>query len=133
RRPEAAPAHDREGDSARRQREDVRSRQPDRHANRGGVLQARWHPALRPEAAGSPVRAMTSSRLPRNLRQEQVVNALVRAGGVLDTRAGKGSHVKVTMPGRRIVFIPSGVIATGTLGRIIARSGLTRDEFMELL
>ena len=76
---------------------------------------------------------MTSSRLPRSLRQEEVTRALVKAGGVLNTKAGKGSHVKVTMPGKRIVFVPSGVIATGTLAKIIARSGLTRDEFIELL
>jgi predicted RNA binding protein YcfA (HicA-like mRNA interferase family) len=76
---------------------------------------------------------MTSSRLPRNVRQEQVVRALVRAGGLLDSKAGKGSHVRVTMPSMRRVFVPSGNIKTGTLAAIINQSGLTREEFTALL
>ncbi|HEX5140159.1 MAG TPA: type II toxin-antitoxin system HicA family toxin [Dehalococcoidia bacterium] len=76
---------------------------------------------------------MTSSRLLRSVGQDQVVRALVRAGGVLDSKAGKGSHVRVTMPSMRRVFVPSGTLKTGTLAAIINQSGLTRAEFIALL
>jgi predicted RNA binding protein YcfA (HicA-like mRNA interferase family) len=76
---------------------------------------------------------MTSARLPRNLRQEQVVRALVRAGGVPDKAAGKGSHFRVTMPNKVRVFVPAGRIKTGTLAAIIRQAGLSGEEFDALL
>ena len=72
---------------------------------------------------------MTSSRLPRGVRQEQAVRALVRAGGLDDKSAGKGSHHKVTMLNGARVFVPAGVLKLGTLSAIIKQAGLTVDEF----
>ena len=76
---------------------------------------------------------MTSGRIPRGLHQEQVVGALVRADGVLDRAAGKGSHVRVTMPSGAKVFVPAGIIRTGTLAALIKQAGLAREEFNALL
>lgn len=74
---------------------------------------------------------MTSARTPRDLRQRQVVQALVRAGGV--QRHGKGSHIAVTMPNGNTVPVPGGVIKTGTLRGIVKESGLTMPEFLSFL
>ena len=76
---------------------------------------------------------MTSSRLPRNVRQAEAIRALIRAGGVEDKAAGKGSHYRVTMPNGAKVFVPAGIIKVGTLASIIRHAGLTVDEFTALL
>jgi predicted RNA binding protein YcfA (HicA-like mRNA interferase family) len=71
--------------------------------------------------------------LPRGVRQEQAIRALVRAGGEEDRGAGKGSHRRVKMPNGAKVTIPAGVLRVGTLSVILKRAGLTTDEFVELL
>ena len=72
-------------------------------------------------------------RTPRNVRQVQAIRALVRAGGVENRRAGRGSHVRITMPNRARVTIPGGVLKPGTLEAIVKQAGLTMDEFTNLL
>lgn len=37
------------------------------------------------------------------------------------------------MPNKAKVFIPAGIIKTGTLTAIVKQAGLTRDEFIALL
>lgn len=71
--------------------------------------------------------------IPRNVTQEQAIRALVRAGGIEDKRAGKGSHRRVTMPNKVKLTVPYGTIRPGTLGSIIRQSGLTVEEFLALL
>ena len=61
------------------------------------------------------------------------MRALVRAGGVSDKAAGKGSHYRVTMPNKAKVFVPAGILKTGTLGAILRQAGLTVEDFMALL
>ena len=70
-------------------------------------------------------------KTPRNLRQAQAIRAFVRAGGV--ERAGKGSHRVVKMPNGHIVSLPVGVLKTGLLDFEINQSGLTLDQFLDLL
>ena len=57
------------------------------------------------------------------------MRALVRAGGVEDKAAGKGSHRRVTMPNGNKVFVPAGRVKTGMLRGIISEAGLTPREF----
>ena len=61
------------------------------------------------------------------------MRALVKAGGVEDKAAGKGSHYRVTMPNKAKVFVPAGTIKTETLAAIIRQAGLTMDEFVAFL
>jgi predicted RNA binding protein YcfA (HicA-like mRNA interferase family) len=68
---------------------------------------------------------------PSNLRQRQVVRALVRAGG--EERKGKGSHVTVKMPNGHRASIPYGIVKVGLLQAEIRQSGLTVEQFMALL
>jgi predicted RNA binding protein YcfA (HicA-like mRNA interferase family) len=62
-----------------------------------------------------------------------VIRALVRAGGVAVPRRGKGSHRVVKMPNGRRITVPAGRLRVGTLSDIIKESGLTIDEFGDLL
>ena len=71
--------------------------------------------------------------LPRNVRQEQVIRALIRAGGIESRRLGKGSHKRVTMPSGVKVTIPSGILKPGTLSSVIKQAGLSVEEFLDLL
>ncbi|HEY4686178.1 MAG TPA: type II toxin-antitoxin system HicA family toxin [Dehalococcoidia bacterium] len=71
--------------------------------------------------------------LPRNVTQDQVVRALIRAGGVEVRGLGKGSHRSVRMPNQaRPITVPSR-IKTGLLGSIIKQAGLTLEQFLEVL
>ena len=70
-------------------------------------------------------------RLPRSLRQSEVVRALVHAGGVEST--AKGGHRGIQMPNGRKITVPSGTIKTGTLAAILKQAELTVDEFIELI
>ena len=70
--------------------------------------------------------------LPRSVSQEEIVRALVRAGGE-EVGLGKGSHRSVRMPGQsRPVTVPRR-IKTGLLRAIIRQAGLTPDEFLKAL
>jgi predicted RNA binding protein YcfA (HicA-like mRNA interferase family) len=61
------------------------------------------------------------------------MRAFVRAGGVAIARRGKGSHRVVGMPNGKRLTVPSGILKVGTLADLIKESGLTIDEFVELL
>ncbi len=76
---------------------------------------------------------MPDAAVPRNVMQNEVVRALVRAGGIEDRKAGKGSHVRVTMPNGAKVFVPYGGVKVGTLRAVIRQAGLSVDRFVELL
>jgi predicted RNA binding protein YcfA (HicA-like mRNA interferase family) len=71
-------------------------------------------------------------KLPRNVTQQQVVRALVRAGGVEVRDAGKGSHRAVEMPNGHTAIIPHKV-KPGLLSGVIKSTGLTLDEFLRYL
>lgn len=73
------------------------------------------------------------SALPR-VSGRQVVAALVGAGYEKDRQ--KGSHIvlrQVRNPHRRIVVPDHKEVAKGTLREIIKQSGLTLEEFKQLL
>jgi predicted RNA binding protein YcfA (HicA-like mRNA interferase family) len=72
-------------------------------------------------------------KLPRDLSQDEVVRALVNAGGIEERSRGKGSHRLVRMPdiGRPVV-VPA-KIKTGLLGGIIREAGLALEEFLDAL
>jgi predicted RNA binding protein YcfA (HicA-like mRNA interferase family) len=59
------------------------------------------------------------------------IRAFVRFGGV--ERTGKGSHRVVKMQNGHVVSLPSGIIKTGLLDAEIKRSGMTVEQFLELL
>jgi predicted RNA binding protein YcfA (HicA-like mRNA interferase family) len=70
-------------------------------------------------------------RAPTNIRQAAAIRAFLRAGGVL--RQGKGSHQVVKMPNGKIISLPHGILKQGLLEAEIRKSGLTIEEFLELL
>lgn len=73
------------------------------------------------------------SALPR-ISGRQVVTALSKAGYEKDRQ--KGSHIvlrQVEAPHRRIVVPDHDEVAKGTLRAIIKQTGLTVEEFKELL
>ncbi len=73
------------------------------------------------------------TRLPR-LSGRDVVSALRRVGYVLDRQ--HGSHMvlrRAEPPFRRVVVPDHKELATGTLRAIIRETGLTVEEFRELL
>jgi predicted RNA binding protein YcfA (HicA-like mRNA interferase family) len=73
------------------------------------------------------------SVLPR-ISGRKVVTALSKAGYKKDRQ--KGSHIvlrQVEAPHRRIVVPDHGEVAKGTLRAIIKQTGLTVEEFEELL
>jgi predicted RNA binding protein YcfA (HicA-like mRNA interferase family) len=72
-----------------------------------------------------------AERTPRNLKQREVIRALVRAGGI--ERHARGGHRAVTMPNGHTVPVPSGTLKVGTLSGIVKQSGLTMSEFVALL
>ena len=70
--------------------------------------------------------------LPTNPNQTRVVNALVRAGGRLNTKRGKGSQMQVYMPAVARPITVLRHIDQTLLASIIRQAGLTRDEFLEV-
>ncbi|MXY88536.1 MAG: type II toxin-antitoxin system HicA family toxin [Dehalococcoidia bacterium] len=69
-------------------------------------------------------------KIPRDLRQSEVVAALVRLGGV--ERRGKGSHRVVNMPNGRAVSVPS-TVKVGTLRSALRLAECSVDEFTRQL
>ena len=70
--------------------------------------------------------------LPTRPTQMRVVNALVHAGGRLNTKRGKGSHMQVYMPDiARPITVPRHIDPT-LLASIIRQAGVTRDAFLEV-
>ena len=72
------------------------------------------------------------------LSATKIIGALRRAGFVDAPKRGKGSHRALCRTDQagmtRLVVVPMGRdIPKGTLLAIISQSGLSRDEFLELL
>jgi len=69
----------------------------------------------------------------RNVRPEEAIAALERAGGL--TRRGKGTHVNVKMPNGQIITFSGhrAPIKIGLLKSMIRKAGLTEEEFVRLL
>ncbi len=66
------------------------------------------------------------------LSGKQVVAALLKAG--FDHVSTKGSHAKLRHPdGRRTIVPLHRTVARGTLASILLQSGLTAQEFQNLL
>ena len=73
-----------------------------------------------------------------SLSSARIVRALRRAGFVEAPDRGKGSHrafCRADRTGRtRLVIVPKGKdLPRGTIVAIIEQSGLSRDEFLDLL
>jgi len=70
--------------------------------------------------------------LPKDLRAEEAVRGLERAGGI--RRSGKGSHTNIKMPNGQLITIPGhGELEVGLLRAAIEKAGLSIDEFLDLL
>jgi len=68
----------------------------------------------------------------RGIRGHEAVRAFVRAGGVM--RQGKGDHINIKMPTGAIITLPwSKELKIGLLKSAISKTGLTEEEFLELL
>jgi predicted RNA binding protein YcfA (HicA-like mRNA interferase family) len=69
----------------------------------------------------------------RNVRPSEAIRAFERAGG--KAVAGRGDHVKITMPNGAVVILVGGrqPLKVGLLVAMIKRAGLTVDEFAALL
>ena len=70
-------------------------------------------------------------RTPRDLKQVEVIRALIRAGG--NERRGRGGHRFIKMPNGNTIPVPTGIIKPKTLESIVKGAGHTMDEFIELL
>ena len=69
----------------------------------------------------------------RGMTARRAIQAFVRAGGTR-RKKGKGDHVNIKMPNGQIVTIPNrGTVKIGLLKAAIGKSGLTDEEFLELL
>jgi predicted RNA binding protein YcfA (HicA-like mRNA interferase family) len=72
-----------------------------------------------------------SKRL-RGIKGTEAVKAFVAAGGI--RRKGKGDHINIKMPNGQIITIPgSKELKVGLLKAAIKKSGLTEEEFLELM
>jgi len=72
-----------------------------------------------------------SKRL-RGIKGTEAVKAFVAAGGI--RRRGKGDHINIKMPNGQIITIPgSKELKVGLLKAAIKKSGLTEEEFLELM
>lgn len=68
----------------------------------------------------------------RNIESKRAIKVFEKAGGII--RKGKGSHINLKMPNGQIVTIPAkGEIKIGILKSVIHKSGLTEQEFIDLL
>jgi predicted RNA binding protein YcfA (HicA-like mRNA interferase family) len=73
------------------------------------------------------------TKLP-DIAGDRVVRALKKNGWLVKSQ--KGSHVKLTKPGRNhflIVPVHGATVPKGTLSNIIKDAGLNVDEFVDLL
>ena len=71
-------------------------------------------------------------KLPRNISQERVVRALVRAGGIEVKGVGKGSHRAVEMPNGHTAIV-SRKVKPGLLSGVLKSADVTLDEFLRYL
>ncbi len=70
-------------------------------------------------------------KLPRDLSQDDVIKALMKAGGEV-TEQGKGSHVAVRMPNGHLAVLPR-TIKVGLLASQLRESGMSIQEFIDKL
>jgi predicted RNA binding protein YcfA (HicA-like mRNA interferase family) len=69
----------------------------------------------------------------RAIRAAAAIKAFERAGGVR-RKKGRGSHVNLKMPNGQIVTIPNKrTVKVGLLRSVIAKAGLTEEQFLDLL
>jgi len=67
-----------------------------------------------------------------NIKGQDAIRAFKRFGGIEKT--GKGDHVNIKMPNGMIVTIPGNKeLKIGLLKSAIRKSGLTEEQFLELL
>ncbi len=72
------------------------------------------------------------SRRLRGIKGAEVVKVFVKAGGI--RKKGKGDHINIKMPNGQIITIPvSKELKVGLLKAAIKKSGLTEEEFLELM
>ena len=74
------------------------------------------------------------SKLPANLSGEEIIKSLSKIGYEIDHQTG--SHIILRLnkyPFRRLTVPKHKVLAKGTLRAIIRQTGLTRDQFFELI
>jgi predicted RNA binding protein YcfA (HicA-like mRNA interferase family) len=77
------------------------------------------------------------SKLP-SIQSNKIINCLLKAGFDYAPIKGKGSHIALVRAGdygdKYLVIIPKrDPVPKGTLISIIKQSGLTREEFIELM
>lgn len=73
------------------------------------------------------------SKLPANLRWQDVANAL-RKIGYYPTKFKSGTHLLLRNDeGKTVTVIMKSPVKRGTLEAIIDRVGMTREEFLKLL
>ena len=69
----------------------------------------------------------------RGLPAREAIKAFERAGDVR-RKKGRGSHVNLKMPNGQIVTIPNRrTLKVGLLRSVIAKGGLTEEQFLQLL
>ena len=67
-----------------------------------------------------------------NIKGQDAIKAFIRFGGI--EKRGKGDHVNIKMPNGMIVTIPGNKeLKIGLLKNAIRKSGLTEEQFLELL
>lgn len=72
------------------------------------------------------------TRTLRGVKGREAVAAFIKAGGM--ERPGKGDHVNIKMPNGVILTIPGkGELRVGLLKAAIRKSGLSEEEFIDLL
>jgi len=73
------------------------------------------------------------SRLPANLRWQELANALKKIG-YLPTEFRSGTHLLLrNEEGKTVTIIMRNPIKRGTMEDILDRVGLTREQFLRLL
>ena len=67
-----------------------------------------------------------------NIKGQDAIKAFICFGGI--KKRGKGDHVNIKMPNGMIVTIPRNKeLKIGLLKSAIRKSGLTEEQFLELL
>jgi predicted RNA binding protein YcfA (HicA-like mRNA interferase family) len=68
----------------------------------------------------------------RGIKGAKALKVFVKAGGI--RKKGRGDHINIKMPNGQIITIPfSKELKVGLLKAAIKKSGLTEQEFLELL
>jgi len=68
----------------------------------------------------------------RGIKGRDAKKAFLRVGGI--ERPGKGDHVNIKMPNGMIITVPDkGELKIGLLKSAIHKTGLTEEQFLDLL